>query len=95
MPWTWNYRLTSYLPSTSADQLPRSSILALDVEFLHAGLQGGAPKAKSGRGAVGTSDFPATFLQGLEDPFALGRFFNPAVWGKTKSDVWEFPAIAI
>ena len=80
--WTWNEGLTDVLlPTPSAisavaDQLPRSPILVLDTELLHAGLQGRASKAETCRSATWPRDFAVGFPQGSENLFALGGFFE-------------------
>lgn len=47
---------------------------AADVEFTHAGLEGGALHAEEERGTFGAGDAPLSLLEGAEDVLALGFF---------------------
>ena len=52
---------------------------AADVEFAHAGLEGGALHAEDGGGAFGAGDAPFGLTEGAEDVLALG-FFEGGHW---------------
>src|SRR5580698_1083290 len=47
---------------------------AADVEFAHAGLEGGALHAEDGGGAFGAGDAPFGLAKSAEDVLALGFF---------------------
>ena len=52
---------------------------AADVEFAHAGLEGGALHAEDGGGAFGAGDAPFGLAESAEDVLALG-FFERGDW---------------
>src|ERR1039458_947831 len=51
---------------------PRSRALAVDAQFAHLGLQGGALHPELGGGAFGAADAAIGFGEGAENGFALG-----------------------